>query len=61
LAGAPALAVHLLGIALLLGRLYHAYGFTSTPQKMIFRQLGMALTFLMLSLSALGLLGHALL
>jgi uncharacterized membrane protein YecN with MAPEG domain len=60
LSNAPAFAVHLLGLSLLLGRLLHAYGFASTPQKFIFRQLGMVLTLLMLVLSALGLLGHAL-
>jgi uncharacterized membrane protein YecN with MAPEG domain len=60
LTGAPAYAVHLLGLALLGGRVLHAYGFASTPQKFIFRQLGMVLTLLMLIISALGLLGHAL-
>lgn len=60
LQGAPALALHALGLCLLAGRCLHAYGFSSTPQKMILRQVGMALTLLMIVLSALGLLGHAL-
>ena len=60
LQGAPALAPHALGLCLLAGRCLHAYGFSSTPQKMILRQVGMALTLLMIVLSALGLLGHAL-
>ncbi len=60
LTGAPSLAVHLLGLALLVGRILHVVGFASTPQKMIFRQIGMLLTLLMLACSALGLLGHAL-
>ncbi len=61
LAGAPAIAVHLAGAALVVGRLLHAYGFASTPQKMIFRQIGMVLTLAMIAFSAIGLLGHALL
>lgn len=61
LAGAPALAVHLAGIMLIAGRALHAYGFASTPQVMICRQLGMILTLTMIALTALGLLGHALL
>ena len=59
--GAPAIALHLLGLALVSGRILHAYGFASTPQKIILRQIGMGLTMGMMALSALGLLGHALL
>jgi uncharacterized membrane protein YecN with MAPEG domain len=58
--GAPALALHMMGLALLAGRVLHAYGFASTPQKIIFRQIGMVLTLTMLAVAALGLLGHAL-
>jgi uncharacterized membrane protein YecN with MAPEG domain len=58
--GAPALALHLMGLALLAGRVLHAYGFASTPQKIIFRQIGMVLTLTMIAVAALGLLGHAL-
>lgn len=58
--GAPALAVHGLGGALVLGRLLHAIGFASTPQKFLLRQIGMVFTLAMISFSALGLLGHAL-
>lgn len=58
--GAPAIALHLMGIALVAGRAIHAIGFASTPQKIILRQIGMLLTLGMLALSALGLLGHAL-
>lgn len=60
LTGAPALALHLLGIALLAGRVLHAIGFSSTPQKMPLRFIGMVLTLSMLLLSALGLLAHTL-
>ena len=61
LRGAPEIAVHLMGIALLAGRILHAVGFASTPQKIILRQLGMVLTLAVITLSALGLLGHAVL
>ena len=58
--GAPALALHLMGLALLAGRILHAYGFSLTPQRIILRQIGMVLTLGVLLVSALGLLGHAL-
>jgi uncharacterized membrane protein YecN with MAPEG domain len=60
LLGAPALALHLLGLMLLVGRAAHAIGLGSTPQKIPFRILGMVLTLSMILLTALGLLGHAL-
>jgi len=60
LSGAPALALHLMGMTLLAGRFLHAVGFSATPQKMILRQLGMAMTLAMILFSALGLIGHAL-
>lgn len=56
----PPLALHAMGVSLLLGRVLHAVGFSATPQKMILRQAGMVLTLTMLALSALALLGHAL-
>jgi uncharacterized membrane protein YecN with MAPEG domain len=61
MSGAPALAVHLMGIALVAGRALHAYGFASTPQLISLRQLGMLLTLLVIALGALGLLAYALL
>ncbi len=60
LSGAPALALHLMGMTLLAGRFLHAAGFSATPQKMILRQVGMAMTLAMILFSALGLIGHAL-
>lgn len=60
LQGAPGIAVHGLGLLLLAGRVIHPLGFAVTPQKIILRQIGMALTFTCLLLAALGLLGHAL-
>ncbi|SFS69038.1 hypothetical protein SAMN04488040_1614 [Sulfitobacter marinus] len=61
LAGAPSSALHALGVMLVAGRVLHAIGFASTPQKIILRQLGILLTMAMIVFSALGLLGHALL
>lgn len=61
LAGAPATAVHVLGLMLVAGRAAHAYGFGSTPQIFALRQLGMVLTLAAIALSAIGLLGHAIL
>ncbi len=60
LQGAPVWVVHLLGVMLLAGRLIHAFGLGSTPQVMPMRQVGMVLTFLMLLLTALANIGHAL-
>ncbi|SFD45220.1 hypothetical protein SAMN04488523_10117 [Sulfitobacter brevis] len=61
LQGAPALALHILGLLLLAGRLLHALGFAATPQKIFLRQLGMLLNMVMLVFAALGILAHALL
>ena len=58
--GAPALAVHGLGLMLLLGRLLHAIGYGRAPSNLKLRVVGMVLTFGMLSLSSLGLILHAL-
>ena len=58
--GTPGWVVHLLGASLTFGRLLHAIGFASTPQKIILRQIGMLFTLLSIVLCALGLLGHAL-
>lgn len=60
LQGAPVWAVHVLGLMLLLGRLAHAYGFGRTPQIIPLRQGGMLLTFGMIALAGIGLLGHSL-
>ncbi len=58
--GGPAVALHLLGLTLLAGRVLHAYGFAQEPQNMGLRVAGMALTLTMIAVTALGLLGHAL-
>ena len=59
LQGASGWVVHLLGLALLAGRIGHAVGFGRTPQIIPLRQMGMILTFAVLLLAALVNIGHA--
>ncbi|WP_375265884.1 MAPEG family protein [Planktotalea sp.] len=59
LSDAPNIAVHLLGLMLLSGRLLHAWGFSASPPVMNGRVLGMVLTLTMILFSALGLLLHS--
>lgn len=59
--GAPAVAVHALGLMLLSGRLIHAWGFGNITPVMAGRVLGMALTLTMIGLGAAGLILHAML
>lgn len=56
--GAPALALHGLGLMLLAGRALHAWAFSRTPIPMAGRVGGMALTLTMIGVTALGLLLH---
>lgn len=56
LQGAPMLALHLLGLMLLIGRIAHAVGFSDRNPNIGLRILGIALTLTMLGLSALGLI-----
>lgn len=58
--GTPALAVHVLGLMLLVGRVVHGWGFTASPPVMNARVFGMILTLSMIGLTAIGLLGHSL-
>ncbi|MFT4794002.1 MAG: putative membrane protein YecN with MAPEG domain [Paracoccaceae bacterium] len=60
LAGAPAAAVHALGLALTVGRALHGWHFTHEGAPMWQRKYGMLLTLLVLIFAALGLIGHAL-
>jgi uncharacterized membrane protein YecN with MAPEG domain len=53
LLGAQTLLLHLSGLALVLGRYIHAFGFGRTPQIPILRVVGMALTFTSILFSAL--------
>ncbi len=55
--GAGKLLVHVLGLALLLGRIFHAYGVSQAKEDFRFRVAGMTLTFLVLILSSIALLG----
>ena len=60
LQGAPALAIHAMGATLLAARVCHGIGMSRTPQITALRAAGFLLTALMLVLSALAVLGHAL-
>lgn len=57
--GAPVLAMHALGLMLLVGRALHGLALTRSKPWALGRSVGMLLTFLMLGLSALGLVAHA--
>jgi uncharacterized membrane protein YecN with MAPEG domain len=54
--GASALLLNILGLALLLGRLCHAYGVSQVQENLRFRVSGMVMTFLTLLVCALYLL-----
>ncbi len=53
---APAWLLHALGLALLLGRLSHAYGISRMPERLLFRQVGMLCTFGVLGVAAVAML-----
>jgi hypothetical protein len=57
--GLPAWAVHALGTALVAGRIAHASGIAREPEDLRWRVAGMALTFTMMGVAALVLLGLA--
>ena len=57
LQGVPALALHAIGLLLLLGRISHAYGVSQEPETLKFRVAGMAMTFAALVIGALVNLG----
>ena len=52
--GLASLYLHILGIALLVGRLSHAYGVSQQQEPLKFRVFGMILTFTVLLLAALA-------
>lgn len=60
LVGAPAVAIHALGVLLTAGRLLHAGCFMREDMPLLMRVSGMALTFSAQGLAALGLLAHGL-
>lgn len=59
--GAPIWVVHGLGVALVTGRVLHAYGFGSYPQKIPLRQAGMLLTFAVIAVAGLANIAHGVL
>ena len=54
LQNAPAVVLHTLGMALLGGRMIHAFGVSQDPEPMRLRVAGMATTFMVLITSAMG-------
>lgn len=60
LLGTPAWWLHTLGAALVIGRVFHAYGVSRTPETLVFRQIGMVLTFSTLAAAALTTASRAL-
>ncbi|MEQ1775905.1 MAG: MAPEG family protein [Burkholderiales bacterium] len=54
--GASALMIHLLGAALLIGRLSHAFGVSQVNENLRFRIFGMVLTFIPILVASLYLL-----
>ena len=57
--GYPAWWVHVLGSALLAGRVAHAFGVSRSPEVFLFRTVGMVVTFLVLLVAAVMLLAAA--
>jgi hypothetical protein len=57
--GAPALVLHMLGAALVLGRAAHAWGLTRVNDLHPARGIGMMLTFAAIALASVGLIAHA--
>ncbi len=56
---APPVVLHIMGLMLVGGRIAHAIGFSRHPQIMKLRVLGMILTLMMITISSLGLVLHA--
>jgi uncharacterized membrane protein YecN with MAPEG domain len=56
LRGMPALVLHGLALALLVGRCAHAWGVSQTPEDFRFRVAGMICTFTVIGMTALALL-----
>jgi uncharacterized protein len=59
MAGAPALAIHILGVALVIGRIVHGMHFSKPGQPGWQRSAGAGLTFLVLLGASLGAIGHS--
>ena len=61
LQGAPAIALYALGLMLLVGRVLHGAALSRSKPWPFWRIAGMGLTLLMLLITAIGLVAHALL
>ncbi len=61
LAGAPAIAIHALGIALTAGRIFHGLHFAKAGQPGWQRGAGAGLSMLVVLAGAIGAIGHSLL
>ncbi|MCX7374247.1 MAG: MAPEG family protein [Alphaproteobacteria bacterium] len=59
--GSPAWLVHIMGAALVIGRGLHGFGISQEPERFIFRQAGMMLTFSVLIVAALACMAGSLL
>jgi uncharacterized protein len=58
--GRPSWWIHLLCLALIAGRLVHAYGVSQEQENILFRTVGMVTTFAVLASSSVSLLASAL-
>jgi uncharacterized membrane protein YecN with MAPEG domain len=58
--GRPSWWIHLLCLALIAGRLVHAYGVSQEQENILFRTVGMVTTFAVLASSSVSLLINAL-
>jgi uncharacterized membrane protein YecN with MAPEG domain len=59
LAGAPAMAIHVMGIALTVARILHALHFSKPDQPRWQRAIGSGLTALVIVAGSLGAIGHS--
>lgn len=60
LQGAPIWVVHMFGLMLLTGRLIHGWALSQRPQNLKGRTYGMMLTLMMITISSITNIGHAL-
>ena len=56
LLGSSLVLVHIFAVMLVVGRLFHAYGVAQVKEKLIYRQLGMVLTFSSILASSISIL-----
>ena len=55
----PAGLLHVLGVALVIGRLFHAWGITRADENFRWRIVGMAMTFGVLAVAGLALIAYS--